>query len=66
MTYQVGDQQKSVTINKKKLFIIKDYNQSILKKYKINQPILIYKFSCYEKDTSNFNSTYIIKQHFLF
>ena len=39
MTYQVGDQQKSVTINKKKLFIIKDYNQSILKKYKINLTI---------------------------
>ena len=61
MTYQVGDQQKSVTINKKKLFIIKDYNQSILKKYKINLTILIYKFSCYEKDTFNFNSVYIIK-----
>ena len=45
MTYQVGDQQKSVTINKKKLFIIKDYNQPILKKYKINLKILIYKFS---------------------
>jgi hypothetical protein len=37
------------------------YNQSNLKKYKINQPILIYKFSCYEKDTFNFNTVYIIK-----
>ena len=61
MTYQVGDQQKSVTINKKKLFIIKDYNQSILKKYKINLKILIYKFSSCEKNTSNFNSDYINK-----
>ena len=59
MTYQVGDQQKSVIINKIKLFIIKDYNQSILKKYKINLTILIYKFSSYEKNTSNFNPVYI-------
>ena len=61
MTYQVGDQQKSVTINKKKLFIIKNYNQSILKKYKINLAILIYKFNSYEKNTSDFNSDYINK-----
>ena len=61
MTYQVGDQQKSVTINNKNCSLMNTYNQSNLKKYKINQPILIYKFNCYEKDTSNFNTVYIIK-----
>ena len=37
MTYQVGDQQNNVIINKKKLFIIDDYNQSNLKNIKFNK-----------------------------